>query len=472
MIEKATPFERATSLPGAVSAWEPLWGSIYRVHNEGRNAVAVPSHPGAHAAAQVDPGEAVARLKRVFSPLERDLVGFEPLLIQTIYALLMRENLLIFSPAGTAKTLCAKLVFNRIRGARIFDTQLSKGTLAEELFGSVDIEQMKRGRVVHHTANTLVDADLAFCDELFDANDMVLRALLGILNERVFKKGSQIEKARLHTAIAATNYLRATEVTEAVLDRFLLRAYITPDYNPFALLAIDESYGQHFGRPGATPADDQIPLAHIGLLADIVQGRHPSVLIAAPPHVMFLKNIVLNRYRELLAQWAADAKKRPLYISPRTYAKSRLVLNASALMRGRTNLTSDDLGQLKYVVTTIGGSDEQAQCFDKALSETLVRIRPADFESIDQLADAHELTEQVMEQLRGGERVKVTSFLKRLLHLLGLVSEGDLSFDHVRRFVETIHPQDEQVKRLKQGLIQRIEHLAQRVDHKETSILF
>ena len=210
---------------------------------------------------QLDPQQIIDQVKRVFSPLERELVGFGPLLVQCIYALLCQENLLLFSPAGTAKTLCANLIFSRIGGARVFDTQMSKGTLAEELFGSVDIEQMKHGRVTHNTIDTLVDADLAFIDEFFDANDMVLRAPLGIFNERVFKKGSQYERANLHTGIAAANYVRANDVTEAVLDRFLFRAYIAPDYSPYTLLEIDRAFTRHFGRATIPPIKAQVPLA-------------------------------------------------------------------------------------------------------------------------------------------------------------------------------------------------------------------
>ncbi len=201
----------------------------------------------------IDPFQAVAQLKRVVSSLERDLVGFQPLLIQSIYALLTRENLLIFSPAGTGKTLCAGLIFNRISGARVFDTQMSKGTLADELFGSIDTEQLKTGRIVHHTVGTLVDADFAFIDELFDANDMVLRALLGIFHERVFKKGTQLEKANLHTGIAAANYLRATDVTEAVLDRFLFPRLHCPRLQPLHL-ARDRSGVRSPPRPGGSSA--------------------------------------------------------------------------------------------------------------------------------------------------------------------------------------------------------------------------
>jgi MoxR-like ATPase len=419
----------------------------------------------------LDPHQVIDHLKRVFSSLERELVGFEQLLVQSVYSLLTRENLLVFSPAGTAKTLCASLIFGRIRGARVFDTQMSKGTLPDELFGSVDTEQLKKGRVVHNTRGTLVDADFAFIDELFDANDMVLRSLLGIFNERVFKKGTQLEQARLHTGIAAANYLRATDVTEAVLDRFMFRSYISPDYSPFTLLAIDQAFTRHYGRAKTAVLDDQIPLEHVAFLADIVRGQSPDYSIDVPPHVMFLKNVLMNRYRELLEQAQEGNRQRALYISPRTYAKSRILLNASALLRGRMAVTIQDLSQLRYAVTTVGGQPDQVECFDKALKETSLKIRGNDLEVIDQLAEAHELTEQIMARVRDGETVPCTRFLQRILKLFKLVSEGDVTFDHVRRFVDKLQPRDERVKSLKLGLERRIQELTRRVDQGKSSVL-
>jgi MoxR-like ATPase len=415
-----------------------------------------------------EPAEIVARVKRVFSALDRELVGFGPVLMQCVYALLTRENLLIFSPAGTAKTLFASLVFSRIRGARVFDTQMSKGTLAEELFGSVDTEQLKRGRLHHNTRDTLVDANLAFVDEFFDANDMVLRALLGIFHERVFKRGCQIETAALHTGIAAANYLRATDVTEAVLDRFLFRASIRPDYSPVTLLAVDRTFAQNYGRRSDSPGDLQIPLEHLGYLSQIVRGLVPHRLIHAPPHVLFLKNVLFNRYRELVDA-AADKSKRRIYLSPRTYAKCRVVLNAAALFRGRTEVTVQDLSQLKYAVTTIGGPEEQAQAFDKALAQT-VAISGKDLEHVDNLSAACELADQVLQRVRNGETLPSTSFLQRLLRFFGLRSTGDITFDHVRRFVDAVEPRDEQVKRLKQGVIGHLQSLTRQVDHQDCEL--
>ena len=408
-----------------------------RVDSEGRDAVS--ELPGAGLAGRpgsvpaLEPWQVVARLKRVFSSLESELVGFEQLLVQSIYALLTRENLLVFSPAGTAKTLCASLIFSRIRGARVFDTQMSKGTLADELFGSVDTEQLKKGRIVHNTAerwSTPISPSSTSCS----TPTTWCCGLCWAFSTSVFKKGTQREHARLHTGIAAANYLRATDVTEAVLDRFLFRAYIAPDFSPFTLLAIDQAFTRHHGRARPAAPDEQIPLEHIGFLADIVRGQSPDYSIGVPPHVMFLKNLILNRYRELLTRRKTGAK-RAHYISPRTYAKSRIVLNASALLRGRLEVTAEDLSQLRYVVTTVGGRPDQSQCFDKALKETLLKVRGEDLEHIDQLAEAHQLAEQLLARVRNGGTVPCTRLVQRLLKRFGLIGEGQITFDHppVRR---------------------------------------
>lgn len=422
----------------------------------------------------------IDEVKRAFGPIERDLVGFGPLVTQAVYALLTGENLVVFSPPGTAKSLFARLLFQRIRGAKVFDTQMSKGTLAEELFGSVDIEQMKAGRVIHNTRDTLVDADLAFIDEFFDANDMVLRAMLGILHERLFKKGTQSEPARLHTGIVAANYVRATGITEAVVDRFLFRATVAPDYHPFTLLAIDQAFARHHGTPASGPLaadrdpdDDRLPMSHLVRLKEIVTGRVPGCEISAPPHILFMKNALINRYGDLLTRCREQATTdatRP-YISPRTYAKSRLVLNAAALLRGRREVTCEDLSQLRLVVTTIGGDEDEVHCFDDALRWTLMKIRDTEREQIDRLAGAQQLAEQVLHRVRTGEAIPCTRFLQRLLRMFGLISQGDVTFAHVRRFVDDIKPRDEEVRRLKQGVLTQLQDFKRRVDDQGAQLI-
>jgi hypothetical protein len=104
------------------------------------------------------------------------------------------------------------------------------------------------------------------------------------------------------------------------------------------------------------------------------------------------------------------------------------------------------------------------------LSETLVRITGNDLEHIDNLQAAHDLAEQVMHRVRGGESIPCTGFVQRVLRFFGLVSEGEVSFDHVRRFVDAIQPRDELVKELKLGVIRRIQTLARQVDNQDNDL--
>ncbi|MCR4414590.1 MAG: hypothetical protein NUV77_19405, partial [Thermoguttaceae bacterium] len=83
---------------------------------------------------------------------------------------------------------------------------------------------------------------------------------------------------------------------------------------------------------------------------------------------------------------------------------------------------------------------------------------------IDNLAAAHDLVEEVMARIRHGHKIKPSGFLQRLLRFFGLVSEGDVTFDHVRRFVDGVKPVDDRVKTLKLGVLQRIQELTRRVD--------
>src|SRR5438270_12985604 len=120
-------------------------------------------------------------------------------------------------------------IFNMFQGARLFKVQASKEQQPDTYFGGINIEELKKGRIFHNTEGSLVESEFGFIDEIFDANDYTLRALLSLLNERELIRGVQRMHSSVHTVIAATNYLRLSEITEALLDRFLFKALIHPD---------------------------------------------------------------------------------------------------------------------------------------------------------------------------------------------------------------------------------------------------
>ena len=153
---------------------------------------------------------------------------FEDVLTQALFALLTREHVLWYSRPGRAKSQVARQIFNLFMGSKVFTMQITKETSKDELFGNILVDElMKSGSEIHNLSNGLADVEFAYLDELFDGNDFLLRTMLNVLNEREFhSKDMGTIKAPLHTVIATTNFLRMREATDAVLDRFMCKAYL------------------------------------------------------------------------------------------------------------------------------------------------------------------------------------------------------------------------------------------------------
>src|SRR5438045_4243227 len=69
----------------------------------------------------------------------------------------------------------------------------------------------------------LPEASLVFLDELPNANSAILNALLGVLNERVFRRGRERRQLPLLMTVGASNRLPEEEALNAMFDRFLIR---------------------------------------------------------------------------------------------------------------------------------------------------------------------------------------------------------------------------------------------------------
>ena len=191
--------------------------------------------------------ETVKKINNLMEFIGYQIVGREEIIRQSFYALLTGEHQLLFSRTGMAKSLLVRQIFSCFDQAVVFEKQLTKDTMPDNLFGGYDIVQLKRGKLVHNVEGSIVLSDFAFLDEIFDANDMLLRSLLSLLNEKRLINGEQQISSSLSTVIAAANYLRATDVLEAVLDRFLYKSYIPENKDLYLQMAIDLVYQENHG---------------------------------------------------------------------------------------------------------------------------------------------------------------------------------------------------------------------------------
>jgi MoxR-like ATPase len=112
------------------------------------------------------------------------------------------EHQLLISRTGMAKSFLVRQIFSCFENTHIFEKQFTKKTMPENLFGAYDIEIMKKGDMVYNVHGSLVLSHFAFLDNIFDANNLLLRSLLSLLNEK------QIISSTLHSVIAASNHIR------------------------------------------------------------------------------------------------------------------------------------------------------------------------------------------------------------------------------------------------------------------------
>jgi len=298
----------------------------------------------------------------IFSNKALGLVDRDREIKQLMYALLTKEHLLMMGPPGTAKSLFATRAFSAIDGADIFQIHLTKQTTEEYVFGPLNIVELKKGNLVHNTKDSILTADLAFLDEFFDASDVLLRSLLGILNERLWLKGSQEVPAKLHTAILTSNYQRENDVTQAILDRIIFKTEIREVTAKTKRIKI---YRDAIERP----------VFQVSKILSLKKLKEFSALVESPNSVKFPPHI-LEVFDTLLKEFVKESKK---YISQRTANKSLKVLKASAILDKRDKVDYQDLEELKYVFCVLNRRIEEEifdavyeRCVGKAEEEKVV----------------------------------------------------------------------------------------------------
>ena len=296
------------------------------------------------------------QLPKLFDGEALGLVDRDREVKQLMYALFTREHMLLMGLPGTAKSQFATNVFGAIDGANTFEIHLTKQTTEEYVFGPINIEELKKGNVIHNTKDSILDADFAFIDEFFDASDVLLRSLLGVLNERRWIKGSQKMDAKLHSAILTSNYQRESEITQAILDRIIFKTEVQP---VTAKTKRKQIYKNFLANGNFQPTK----------VFDFKKLQEFSKIVDDPNSIKF-PNEVLDAYDVLLEQYQKETKK---YVSQRTANKALKVLKVASLLDNRDSVEYKDLEELKFVLCTLNVKMEE-ELFDAVYEKHIGKI--------------------------------------------------------------------------------------------------
>ncbi len=169
------------------------------------------------------------RMKTIIEILKDGLYEREDIIPIIFLAALAGQNIFLYGPPGTAKSLISRRLAFAFDIRYYFEYLMHKFSTPEEVFGPVSISELKRDNYVRITEGYLPSADFAFLDEIWKSSPAILNTLLTIINEKKFKNGNMIQRVPLKTLIAASNETPPeNQGLEALYDRFLVRLYVPP----------------------------------------------------------------------------------------------------------------------------------------------------------------------------------------------------------------------------------------------------
>ena len=144
-------------------------------------------------------------------------------------SLIARQHMVMYGEGGTGKSWLVKH-FSDMLEMNYFYYQIYQATTESHLFGSIDYKKMHdTGEMRHVSFNSLLEAEIAFLDEIGNSSSVIRNLLKSPMEERIFKDGYDLINMPLNTIVGASNSIieYKKDATEAAFaDRWLSRVHI------------------------------------------------------------------------------------------------------------------------------------------------------------------------------------------------------------------------------------------------------
>jgi MoxR-like ATPase len=309
-----------------------------------------------------------------------------PVIRALVVTMLARQHSLLLGPPGAAKSELARELTSRITGGTYWEILLSKFTTPPQIFGPVDVAALTaRGEYRQVLDGHATEAHIGFIDEIFKCGDAALNSMLSLLNERKYhpEAGGAPVSCNLISAITASNELAQTDALDALFDRLLVRIEVGYIAEPSSFAAFLGSAATH-GAPAARTTVD------LEALLAAVSGEVPA--IAVPDGVI-----------DAVCTLRAQLRRQELVASDRRWKQGIRLLQASAYLAGRDEVTTEDMVILAHVLW------EQISQRPAVEREVLAMVNPDAREALDLLDAINELAAE-LDAMAGQSAEKLSSW--------------------------------------------------------------
>lgn len=249
--------------------------------------------------------------------------------------LLARVHGVYLGSWGVAKSMLIREMTKRVE-AQLFETLLVKNSPAEQVVGPVSLKALENDEFRRITTGTLVEANVAFIDEIFKSNATVLNNLLSIINERKFHNGgTPTDVSQLACIYGASNELPVEQREElgAFYDRLAIRKIVDPVATSDGIKSVLR--GQISRDAGNIVASNVTKVTW----AEVEQAQSEVQKIDVPDRVL-----------DTLVELHARAKEQALDFSLRRMGEGVKLMKAAAWLRGATEVIPEDARVFEHLM--------------------------------------------------------------------------------------------------------------------------
>lgn len=194
----------------------------------------------------------INRIEILIKELNTGIYEKEQAIKLVLLAFISGKSCFLYGPPGTAKSLIARRVAlafitqasntdsnsnpsdkdscsSNTESNTFFAYLMNRFSTPEEIFGPIDIAELKQNRLTRNTQGYLPTAHFAFLDEIWKSSPAILNTLLTIINEKIYRDGNSDIKVPLKGLVCASNEFPAkNQGLEALYDRLVIRLCVLP----------------------------------------------------------------------------------------------------------------------------------------------------------------------------------------------------------------------------------------------------